>query len=205
MMRRLRHHLHDDRLADYYFATHLGELPDPAVAEHLAECRHCEGRFEDLSCLLDGARAEADREIETLFPVDRLRAQQQHIARRLEQIGRPARVLPFPAPELNRRLARRPRIVPRWVAAAAIAGLAVGIGVNVFLGTGAGRARVAATVAQPPRPTAAVRPQALLSEGDDAFLSELEHAADGPQTPELEALDALTPHLVEISSSTELC
>jgi hypothetical protein len=40
---------------------------------------------------------------------------------------------------------------------------------------------------------------------DDAFLSELDHSAAGPRTPELEALDALTPHIVEVSTLTHLC
>ena len=33
----------------------------------------------------------------------------------------------------------------------------------------------------------------------DAFLSELERALNGPQTPELKSLDVLTPHVREIA------
>ena len=199
-------HVLDDRLVECYLATRLGELPDPPVAEHLAECRTCERRFDALVRLLDGARADADQEFDALFPADRLRAHQLHIGRRLEQFGRPARVLPFRAAEAEKRhLSRHPRVMRRWLAAAAAVGLAAGIGVNALRGTDARRPRVPVTVIEPARPVSVVPASASGLDGDDPFLSELEHAADGPRAPSLEALDALTPHLVEVSASIDVC
>jgi hypothetical protein len=195
------HHLADDRLAECYFAARLGELLDPSAAEHLGECPGCARRFQDLSGLLDDMRADADRAVDALFAPGRLRTGQQQIAQRLEQVGRSSRVLAFPTPEPDRRRPARPaRWMPRWVAAVAAAGLALGAGINIILGPASRRPAHPTQSSGPAWPSAAVSgPAAVVPEVDEAFFFELEHAGDGPRTPELEALDALTPHIVEAS------
>jgi anti-sigma factor RsiW len=121
-------HLQDERLFDCYYAERRGDAPDPPTAEHLSDCDPCRRRFDELSEFLAALRTEADAELDEAFSPERMRAQQQEIARRLESVGRAARVISFPG-----RLAARQantstaRLATRWVAAAAAAGLFVGV------------------------------------------------------------------------------
>jgi hypothetical protein len=200
-------HLQDERLYECYYAERRGDVLDPPTAEHLSDCDACRHRFDDLSQFMAAIRNDADAELEAAFPPDRLRAQQQEIARRLEGIGRAARIISFPG-----RLAVRPsntstvRLATRWIAGAAAAGLFVGVAAGTAFNFG-GRLNFAQntrlTMGQPMRP----RPQQPLigsasvggaSASDDAFMSDLESALDRPHTSELAVFDALTPHVREI-------
>src|SRR4029077_21047420 len=119
-------HLQDERLFDCYYAERRGDAPDPPTAEHLTDCDPCRRRVDELSQFLSALRTEADAELDEAFSPEMMRAQQQDIARRLESVGRAARVISFPG-----RLAARQtntstsRMATRWVAAAAAAGLFV--------------------------------------------------------------------------------
>src|SRR5262245_12656637 len=121
------HHLHDDRLFDCYLAQRLGETADPPAAEHLADCEDCARRYAELAHVMDAVRADGDADAEAAFTADRLRAQQQQIARRLEAISRPARVLSFPGRVVQGTIRASTMRSPRWTAAAAAAGLFLGI------------------------------------------------------------------------------
>src|SRR6185503_12135980 len=120
--------------------------------------------------------------------------------------ARPPRVISFPAHASRQGLTvSGARSAPRWVAAAAAAGLFIGIAVGasyrwesrlrsvgapvVAQDVSASRSRLApvATRGDEPADVAA----------DDAFLSELELALDRPHTRELMAIDAFTPHFRE--------
>ena len=72
----------------------------------------------------DALRAEADE----AFPADRLAVQQAQIARRLETLERPARVIAFP--KAARAVISGHSHVRRWVTVAAAAGLIAGIGLG---------------------------------------------------------------------------
>jgi hypothetical protein len=73
-------------------------------------------------------RHEGEAEADAVFTADRLRAQQQHIERRLAHVGRPARVISFPGQFVRRTIhASTSRTAPRWMAAAAAAGLFIGV------------------------------------------------------------------------------
>jgi hypothetical protein len=143
-----------------------------------------------------------------VFPADRLRAQQQHIARRVELLVHPARVITFPSHQPGpRAVAARSRVAPRWVAAAAAAGLFLGIGLGTFFDPDApGLTPASAGVVGPPAAPAgpvSEQPLVLTSAPEslaDAqqFLSELELALERPHAPELFALDAMTPHVREV-------
>lgn len=199
-------HLDDERLLDRYLAVRSGEMPDPPAAEHLADCRECTARYDELAGFMDGVRADADAETDAVFPAERLRRQQQQIARRLEAVGRPPRVITFPARLDGGRLSgARSGILTRWKYGAAAASLILVGGIGA-MGVGAlydsmwrptERARVFAA----PRP---VRLAPVATDGtqpapdpaaDDAFLSDLELALERPRTRELQAFDALTPHV----------
>ena len=202
-MIRLAHHLHDDRLFDCYLAERQGERVDPPAAEHLADCDACGSRYAELARLMDAVRAEAEAEADELFTPDRLRLQQQQIARRLETLGRPARIISFPGNVVRRTFtASTTRIAPRWAAAAAAAGLFVGIALGAsyewdwrarpgVLSMG-GRSVLSRTAGAQPRVNAN-------DANDEAFLSELDLALERPRTRELAAFDAFTPHVREVS------
>jgi anti-sigma factor RsiW len=198
-------HLQEERLFDSYLAERGGELIDPPVAEHLGDCPSCRSRYAELTAFMDALRRDGDAEADAIFTPERLRLQQQQIIRRMALVGRPARVLSFPGRIVRRTIdASGTRPAPRWVAAAAAAGLFIGVAVG-------------ASFQWSPRPQARQRfvteanraarltPVATRGSGtadvaaDDAFLSDLEIALERPHTRELQAFDALTPHVREIS------
>jgi hypothetical protein len=201
------HHLHDDRLFDCYLAERGGEPIDPPAAEHLADCPACGARYTELVSLLETVRTSGEAEADAIFTPERLRAQQQQIARRIEQIGRPARVISFPRQFTRGRMtASATRTAPRWVAAAAAAGLFVGLALGASYRWDAelrpnGPLRGGIVATRPARlmPAAARGTHAPTEPADDAFLMDLEVALERPHTPELVAFDALTPHVREIS------
>jgi anti-sigma factor RsiW len=203
------HHLQEQQLLDVYVAERCGAAVDPPLAEHLADCDGCGHRYAALTRFMDLLRAEAVAEADAIFTPDRLRAQQVHVARRLEQVGRVARVLSFPSRFVSGRLAasgsRRPM---RWAAAAAAAGLFVGVGVGMFYDLGpqtrrAREARQVATAVEPAlmAPAAPMVIGAALDATDDDFLVDLDIALERPQTSELMPFDELTPQVVEISET----
>jgi hypothetical protein len=193
--------LNDERLFDRYLAERSGETPDPPSAEHLVDCAECSARYDELVRLLDGVRDEAEAETDEVFTAERLRMQQQQIARKLELVGRPARVISFPSHYPAASLGRsRTHGVARWLYAAAAACFIVGIGAGAWYDsawrsirtrdfTPHARLTPIATNGASPAPDAAA---------DDAFLSDLEMALERPRTRELAAFDDLTPHARDI-------
>jgi len=196
-------HLRDDRLVDCYVTERHGDALDPPVAEHLGDCASCGARYLELAQFLDALRAEGDADADALFTPERLRAQHQQIARRLEAVGRPARVISFPRQLVRRTItASTSRMAPRWVAATAAAGLFVGVALGagyewsaharsvqqrLAVDSGADRSTRSAPVT--------VRGASTPDVADDVFLSELEMALERPHTRELQAFDAFTPHV----------
>ena len=209
-------HLQDERLFDCYYAERRGDAPDPPIAEHLTDCDACRRRFYELSQFLAALRTEADAELEAAFPPERIRAQQQEIARRLESVGRAARVISFPgrviAQQANTSTAR---MATRWIAAAAAAGLFVGVAAGTAFNFGGrldfgrsarfnvgqtARQRISSSVPAVLAPAVA----SVSTAADDAFMSDLESALDRPHTSELTVFDALTPHVREIVDIREI-
>jgi hypothetical protein len=199
------HHLQDERLFDCYLAVQSGELLDPPVAEHLTDCTDCGERYAAMTQFLETLSEDAADEADAIFTPERLRTQQQQIARRLDHLGHPARVIPFPGRPVSHHInASAPRSARRWVAAAAAAGLFIGVGTGLFLdwetrgGASERRARTIARQTHLEAPASVVlRPES--SAVDEAFLAEIEVAGDRPRTRELVAFDALTPHVREVT------
>jgi hypothetical protein len=203
-------HLTEERLFDVYLAERAAEPVDPPAAEHLADCDACGTRYAELVSMMGAVRREGDAEADAIFTADRLRAQQLEIARRIALVGRPARVLSFPKRIVRRTIsASSSRTAPRWIAAAAAAGLFVGVAVGASyqfrwgLAPYRSAAPFIASGSATPR-TARLAPVATRGAGqadvaaDDAFLSDLEIALDRPRTRELLAFDDFTPHVREI-------
>ena len=114
------HHVQEERLLDCYLAERGEETIDPRTAEHLADCDACALRYAELREFMEGLRTDADAETDAVFTPDRLRTQQLHVARRIEQMGKAARVIRFPRRFTDRHMeVRSARTAPRWVAAAA--------------------------------------------------------------------------------------
>jgi anti-sigma factor RsiW len=198
-------HIHEARLFDCYLAECAGDGLDPLVAEHLADCPACGTKYAELARFMDGLRADGETEADEVFTPERLRAQQQQIARRIEQVGRPARVLSFPGQLVSRAVnASGTRALPRWTAAAAAAGLFIGIALGASYEWDARAGRSATLVRDSASRPALLTPIATRGSApvdvaaDDAFLSDLEAALEHPRTRELLAFDALTPHVREI-------
>jgi hypothetical protein len=206
-------HLTEERLFDVYVAERSAEPADPPSAEHLADCEACGARYSELAAFMETVRRDGEAEAEAIFTPERLRAQQQQIARRVALVGRPARILSFPGRIVRRTItASSSRTAPRWVAAAAAAGLFVGVAVGASYQFRWGLAPHSAAqpfmVAGSASPRAArLTPVATGGAGqadvaaDDAFLSDLEAALDRPRTRELVAFDDFTPHVREVRAA----
>jgi hypothetical protein len=216
-------HLKERRLFESSVAERMGEPLDPRAAEHLGECLACRQRFAEVADFLDVTWSAAEAEVDAAFPAERLRAQQQQIARRLEHLTQSARVISFPGREARRMPAPSTRIAPRWIASAAAAGLFVGVGVGVFFNprTAVAPTTVVAPIAPAPAPAApqpadpvaapALAGNLASPEAADAgstansfdsddlidFLTAL--SLEHPFAPELVGLDALTPQAREAS------
>jgi hypothetical protein len=198
-----QHHLQDERLFECYLSARGGDLIDPPAAEHLADCASCHERYADLVRLMESAHDQGEAEADAVFTPERLRAQHQQIVRRLEHVGRPARVISFPGQLVRRTItASAGRTAPRWIAAAAAAGIFIGValGASYQLNPRLHPARQQmARSADPSRltPVATRGSSPADVAEDDAFLSDLDVALERPHTRELLAFDAFTPHVRE--------
>jgi len=212
MMGRSRH-LHDDHLIECYFADRSGEPLDPPSADHLADCETCGARYTELVGFLNHLRTEGDVESDAIFTADHLRQQQEQILRRIEHVNRSARVISFPGLGAAQNGAGGGRVAPRWLAAAAAAGLFVGVAVGgTIFQPGlhpsmpgmrvVGSQPSAARVAPVPAVRVSTPPVVADTFDDDAFLMELEFALERPHTQELQPFDALTPHVLEIDTES---
>jgi hypothetical protein len=163
---------------------------------HLDACAACRAKFVEFDGWLmdvgDTLRAEAD----DAFPAERLAAQQAQIARRLETLERPARVIAFP--KAARAVISGHSHVRRWVTVAAAAGLIAGVGLGqvVPLGTIVREGPPQAAIATPHLsvPEAEIRAKELTPvstslEDDELFTD----AFRRPRVSTLSALDDMTP------------
>jgi len=195
-------HLDDAAFADVWTERTAAGSPEsdrPAEA-HLRDCADCRARYSTFAGWLDTLRADAAAEADEVFTADRLAAQQAQIARRLEALGQPGRVIAFP--RFAQPIASRPGEGRRWVAAAAAAGLVVGLGLGQMLDFGAS-SRSAAPFSAPQQVARgaaggdAVRVglqpvSAALS--DESFLEDVELMPSQARVPEsLQYLNAITP------------
>jgi hypothetical protein len=158
----------------------------------------------------EAVTAEAD----AAFPAERLARQQTRILQRLEQEGRPGRVIAFPAGHSHEPPPLRARPGMRWIAGAAAAGLIIGVAAGHLTHDFSNRA-----VGRTP-PIAASRPDAgpgAIDSGglraaavtlravsttlsEEEFLGQLEMAIEGNRSASLQPLDELTPRVWEIAA-----
>lgn len=179
-------HPDDERLLTRYLD---GAGGDPSLEAHLARCPSCVRRLDALTAALDHWRASAEALASEAFDAPRLAAQRRAIQTRLGAAV-PARVLAFPLPGQERHtpLAR--------VAAAVVLVALTGAGVFRVLQMPEAPARQAFRAAQR---NAAVPVRSVRDALADAALEDIDLALVRPRTPELQALDAFTPHVRDVA------
>ncbi|MEQ1909668.1 MAG: hypothetical protein ABMA15_12645 [Vicinamibacterales bacterium] len=203
-------HVKDSRLFACYVDERAGDPLDPRVADHLATCADCADRFQDLAAMMNELRESADAEAEAVFSPTHLEEQRQQILRRLEHVNRPARVISFPGRDAAADTRPAGLMAPRWVAAAAAAGLFIGFAAGGYLGPERlHRSRNSSfTQSAPPAVSVqrvssapAIRVGAAQPEpaDDDAFLIDLETALVR-HARELQPFDAMTPYVTDVDS-----
>ena len=161
---------------------------------HLDACADCRARFAAFDGWLLGVGETLRADADEAFPAERLAVQQAQIARRLETLERPARVIAFP--KAARAVISGHSHVRRWVTVAAAAGLIAGVGLGqiVPLRTILNQQQAAAPSAHFNAPDAADRAKELTpvsaSPNDEELLS---GAFASPKVKNLSALDDMTP------------
>jgi hypothetical protein len=118
-----RGHLDDEQFARLW--TSGGGHP------HLDTCAACQARFEAFDRWLIGVGEELRTEADRTLTGERLADQRTQIARRLEGLERPARVIAFP--KAARAVISGHSHVRRWVTGAAAAGLIAGLGLGLMV------------------------------------------------------------------------
>jgi hypothetical protein len=188
-------------LSDAQFAKYWAE-PEGSRHPHLATCEACRARYAAFELWVMDIGEELRDEADEAFTGERLALQQAQVARRLETLERPARVIAFP--KAARAVISGHSHVRRWVTVAAAAGLIVGIGLDQLVP----RYHIAtAHTSQADRvftsPDATARANELRpvanSQNDDEFLSD-DFAR--PRVSTLSALDDMTPHVRDLVAET---
>jgi hypothetical protein len=162
---------------------------------HLDACADCRARFAEFDGWLLGVGETLRADADDAFSAERLAVQQAQIARRLEALERPARVIAFP--KAARAVISGNSHVRRWVTVAAAASLIAGFGLGqvVPLRTVIKKQQAAAPSADFNGPKAVVIAKELTpaspSVNDDELFSE---AFTTPKVKNLSALDDMTPH-----------
>jgi hypothetical protein len=185
-------HLSEDQLIE----ACLG-VPESGAERHLLDCAACEARVNAVGQMLSDVTEATSAEADAVFPPDRLARQHARILQRIDQDGRPARVIVFPAGQPPVTSLMHPRPATRWVAAAAAAGLILGVlGAHVARDLmGSGPAPSQAMVTSPAG--ASVRTVSISPE--DEFLGQIELAGGSGGPAVLRPIDALTPRAWEIN------
>jgi hypothetical protein len=168
---------------------------------HLETCATCRERFDAFDRWVVGLGEELRTEADRALSPDRLAAQQAQIARRLESLERPARVIAFP--KAARAVISGHSHVRRWVTVAAAAGLVAGIGLGQMLDLH--RALEVTRPVQAPAlqlATSAARPESVrptaVSVNDEEILTDAEAFAR-PHVDALASLEDLTPHARDLT------
>jgi len=166
---------------------------------HLEGCATCRSRYEEFERWILGIGDELRAEADDAFPIEKLTVQQAQIARRLETLERPARVIAFP--KAARAVISGNSHVRRWVTVAAAAGLIAGVGLGQVVPLRIGPRPVTVVVAPPQltKPQTEARAKEITedpaSHQDDDLLSD---ALARPRVSTLSALDEMTPHARDV-------
>jgi hypothetical protein len=180
-------HLSDDRLIEICFDLDVND----SDRAHLQACTTCASRRSNLAGTLDDIGSAVTQEADEAFPLDRLARQRARIMQRVEQDGRPGRLIAFPAGH-SHEIPRRVRPA-RWgtVAAAVAASFLVGLLAEHLAHDIPGRRQSMPVRTQVVASVTQVR--AAIATPDDELLGQVELAGSGVGPAVLRPLDALTP------------
>lgn len=199
----LNPHLDDAAFADVWTEQSVpGRAGSRRPAEaHLQECEECRGRYAAFSAWLETVRHDARSDAEEALTGERLATQQAQIARRLEALEQPARVIAFP--RFTQPVSTQPADRRRWIAGAAAAGLVVGVGLGQLMSNREAdpgqAARLPGQFQQMARGSVSageslVGVQAVSQVSDEAYLDDHEFVPPQARVPEsLQYLNAITP------------
>ena len=185
-------HISDDRLIEIC----LTPTPTSVEQGHLAACARCGARRLEIVGILAELDAAATQEAGVAFPDARLERQHSRILQRVEEDGRPGRVVAFPAhrPAAPLLMSSRPRM--RWAAAVAAAAFVAGVltGQWTHSFTDRADARPMRVVANDADTTLRAVPTTF---SEEEFLLQIEAAASRNGPAALRPLDAMTPRAWE--------
>ena len=185
-----RAHLSDDRLIEICLADPLAPIDEP----HLHDCERCARRRAELSSTLGDVAARVIEEADDAFTTERLARQHARIMQEVDHLGRPARVIAFPAGHTHEYVRPAARHVRRWIAAAGAVAVAFLVGVfteHLVHQLPVGGVRPETRIARSTDAVVARTVAASLS--DDELLGQIEAAVDSAGPAALRPLDALTP------------
>ncbi len=186
-----RGHLNDASFARLWAESLEREAPRHP---HLDACAECRERFAEFASWMTGLGDALRDEADAVLTPERLAVQQAQIARRLETVDRPARVIAFP--KAARAVISGHSHVRRWVTVAAAASLIAGFGLGQVmpLRTAIRGQRTAApaplTRTQTAERAAEIAP-AVNAINDEELFSD---AFARSHVSTLSALDDMTPH-----------
>lgn len=163
-------------------------------------CAACRARYEAFDRWAEDLAEDVREDAEDTMSPERYALQQAQIARRLEMLDRPGRVIAFP--KAARAIIGGHSHVGRWVAAAAAAGLIAGVGLGQMVpGLFSSPAHVPHEVVEPQLTTsrASLRPHAM--QPVPASFDETQFLSDtfvDTRVKDLRALDDMTPHVRDL-------
>jgi hypothetical protein len=185
-------HLSDDRLIEICFDLEV----TASDQTHLRECDACRSRRSNLADTLEDVGTTMTQEADAAFPAERLGRQRARIMQRVDQDGRPGRVIAFPAGYTQESVPRRIRPA-RWgtVAAAVAASFLVGLlAEHLAHDIPGSRQSIPGTRTLASVPST----QARANVSDDELLGQVELAVSGVGPAVLRPLDALTPRAWDV-------
>ena len=192
-------HISDDRLIDICLTAPVQRDGQAAPGEraHLALCARCETRRVEIVGILAELDEAATSEAGAVFPDSRLERQHARILQRVDDDGRPGRVVAFPAHQSTAFLMRsRPRV--RWAAAGAAAAFIAGVLTGQWTPnfTRAIDATPTQIVANDADQVPLLAVPTTFSE--EEFLGQIEESASRNGPAALRPLDAMTPRAWDV-------
>jgi hypothetical protein len=192
-----RGHLDDATLASLWseaLSLGPGDAGTAPAHPHLAACATCRARLAAFGSWVDGIADEMRDEADEVFTPERLAVQQGQIARRLEALARPARVIAFP--KAARAVISGHSHVRRWVTVAAAASLIAGFSLGQVMPLRRELRRQQTTVTAPlTQATSVVRAKDIAPVANPVTDEEiLSDSFARSHVAALSALDDMTPH-----------
>ena len=165
---------------------------DDPTHPHLERCAACRARYDEFAAWMADLGDELRDEADELLTAERLAVQQAQIARRLESLERPARVIAFP--KAARAVISGHSHVRRWVTVAAAASLIAGFGLGQVMPL---RTALRHQQAMAAAPLTEPKTKEIAGEIAPVTISEEELLSDSftrAHVRALSALDDMTPH-----------